>query len=185
MKLLLDFLPVILFFGAYKFAGIYVATGVAIAAALAQIIWSLSRREPVKPMQWISLGFILVFGSATILLHDEYYIKVKWTLFYGLMGSAIFIALAMKKNPLKSLIGQDLELPEKVWRQLSMAWAAYFLLLAALNQYFASVLSLDDWVKVKVFGGMGAFLVFIIGQSFWLAKHMPDEPVQESATKEG
>lgn len=175
MKLLLDFLPVILFFGAYKLAGIYVATGVAIAAAIAQIIWSLAHRAPVKPMQWISLAFILVFGSATILLHDEYYIKIKWTLFYALMGGAIFTALALKKNPLKSLLGQDLALPEKIWRQLSMAWAGYFLLLAALNQYFATVLSLDEWVKVKVFGGMAAFILFIIAQSFWLARHLPDD----------
>ena len=82
MKLLLDFLPVILFFGAYKLADIYVATGVAIAATIVQIGWALWRREKIKPVQWIALGFILVFGSATILLQDEYYIKIKWTLFY-------------------------------------------------------------------------------------------------------
>ena len=97
------------------------------------------------------------------------------------MGAAIFIALACKKNPLKSLMGQELVLPEKVWRQLSMAWAGYFLLLAALNQYFATVLPLAQWVNVKIFGGMAAFVVFIIAQSFWLARHLPDE----SQPKEG
>ena len=175
MKLFLDFLPAILFFAAFKLGDIYIATGVAMAAAIILIAWSLFRREPVKPVQWISLGFIAVFGSLTILLHDEYYIKVKWTLFYALMGAAIFIALAFKKNPLKSLMGQELVLPEKVWRQLSMAWAVYFLLLAALNQYFATVLPLAQWVNVKIFGGMAAFVVFIIAQSFWLAAHLPDE----------
>ena len=181
MKLFLDFLPAILFFAAFKLADIYVATGMAMAASIVMIGWSLIRREPVKPIQWISLGFIAVFGSLTILLHDEYYIKLKWTLFYALMGGAIFVALALKKNPLKSLMGQDLVLPEKIWRQLSMAWAGYFLLLAALNQYFATVLPLAQWVNVKIFGGMAAFIVFIVAQSFWLARHLPDDSEQKES----
>ena len=178
MKLLLDFLPVILFFGAYKLADIYVATGVAIAATIVQIGWSLWRREKIKPVQWIALGFIVVFGSATILLHDEFYIKIKWTLFYGLMGLTILGAVALRKNPLKSVLGQEIELPDHVWRKLSMAWGLFFLTLAALNQYFALTLSLDAWVKVKVFGGSALSFAFVIAQAFWMAKYLPDEPVQ-------
>ena len=176
MKLLLDFLPVILFFGAYKLADIYVATGVAIAATVVQIGWSLWRREKIKPVQWIALGFILVFGSATILLQDEFYIKIKWTLFYGLMGLMILGAVALRKNPLKSVLGQEIELPDHVWRKLSMAWGVFFLALAALNQYFAMTLSLDAWVKVKVFGGSALSFAFVIAQAFWMAKYLPDEP---------
>jgi intracellular septation protein len=180
MKLLFDFFPVILFFAAYKFADIYVATGVAIVATIAQIGWSLWRRERVKPIQWIALGFILIFGGATILLHDEFYIKIKWTLFYGLMGIMILGAVAMRKNPLKSVLGQEMELPDHVWRKLSMAWGCFFLLLAALNQYFASTLSLDAWVKVKVFGGSALSFVFVIAQAFWMAKYLPDEATSHS-----
>lgn len=178
MKLLLDFLPVILFFGAYKLADIYVATGVAIAATILQIGWTLWRRERVKPVQWIALGFILVFGSATILLQDEFYIKIKWTLFYGLMGLMILGAVALRKNPLKSVLGQEIELPDHVWRKLSMAWGIFFLALAALNQYFALTLSLDAWVKVKVFGGTALSFIFVLGQAFWMAKYLPDDVAQ-------
>ena len=178
MKLLLDFLPVILFFGAYKLADIYVATGVAIAATVLQIGWVLWRRERVKPVQWIALGFILVFGSATILLQDEFYIKIKWTLFYGLMGLVILGAVALRKNPLKSVLGQEIELPDHVWRKLSLAWGIFFLALAALNQYFALTLSLDAWVKVKVFGGTALSFIFVLGQAFWMAKYLPDEVAQ-------
>lgn len=180
MKLLFDFFPVILFFAAYKFADIYVATGVAIVATIAQIGWCLWRREKVKPVQWIALAFILIFGGATILLHDEFYIKIKWTLFYGLMGLTILGAVAMRKNPLKSVLGQEMELPDHVWRKLSMAWGCFFLLLAVLNQYFASTLSLDAWVKVKVFGGSALSFVFVIAQAFWMAKYLPDEAVSHS-----
>jgi intracellular septation protein len=178
MKLLLDFLPVILFFGAYKLADIYVATGVAIAATIAQIAWSLWRREKIKPVQWIGLAFILIFGSATILLHDEFYIKIKWTLFYGLMSLMILGAVALRKNPLKSVLGQEIELPDHVWRKLSMAWGFFFLALAVLNQYFAATLSLDAWVKVKVFGGSALSFIFVIAQAFWMAKYLPDDAVQ-------
>ena len=178
MKLLLDFLPVILFFGAYKLADIYVATGVAIVATIAQISWSLWRREKIKPVQWIGLAFILIFGSATILLHDEFYIKIKWTLFYGLMGFMILGAVALGRNPIKSVLGQEIELPDHVWRKLSTSWGIFFLTLAALNQYFASTLSLDAWVKVKVFGGSALSFLFVIAQAFWMAKYLPDEAVQ-------
>ena len=174
MKLFLDFLPVILFFGAYKLADIYVATGVAIAATIVQIAWSLWHRKKIKPVQWIGLGFLTVFGGATIILQDEFYIKVKWTLFYGLMGSMMLGAVAMRKNPLKSLIGQELELPDEAWRKLAVAWGMFFLLLAVLNQYFASTVSLDAWVKIKIFGGTALSFIFIIAQAFWLAKYLPD-----------
>ena len=156
MKLLFDFLPVLLFFAAYKLADIYVATGVAIAAAIVQIVWSLARREKVKPIQWISLGFILIFGTATILLQDEFYIKVKWTLFYGLMGLLILGAVAFGKNPLKSVLGNEIELPPEAWQ------------------------------KLKVFGGTALSVVFVFIQAFWLAKYLPDEadePPKDSAIK--
>lgn len=179
MKLLFDFLPVVLFFAAYKLADIYVATGVAIAAAVAQIVWTLVRKEKVKPVQWIGLGFILIFGTATILLQDEFYIKIKWTLFYGLMGLLILGAVAFGKNPLKGVLGNEIELPPEAWQKLSLSWGAFFLLLAALNQYFAMTLSLDAWVKVKVFGGTALSVVFVFVQAFWLAKYLPDEDAQK------
>ena len=182
MKLLFDFLPVLMFFAAYKLADIYVATGVAIAVAVAQIVWCLVRREKVKPVQWIALGFILIFGAATILLQDEFYIKVKWTLFYGLMGTLLLAATAMGKNPLKSVLGSEIELPTDAWRKFSYSWGGFFLLMAVLNQYFAMTLSLDAWVKVKVFGGSALSVVFVIGQAFWLAKYLPDDPPAADAT---
>lgn len=187
MKLLFDFLPVLMFFAAYKLADIYVATGVAIAVAVAQIIWCLVRREKIKPVQWIALVFILIFGTATILLQDEFYIKVKWTLFYGLMGALILGATALGRNPLKSVLGSELDLPAEVWKKFSYSWGVFFLVMGALNQYFAMTLSLDAWVKVKVFGGSALSFVFVILQAFWLAKYIPDEApaaVADTAAKE-
>jgi len=175
MKFLFDLFPVILFFAAYKIFDIFVAAAVAIVAAIVQVSWTLARKQKVKPVQWIGLGFLLVFGGATILLQDEFYIKVKWTLFYGVMGTLMLGAVALRKNPLKSLMGQELELPDEVWRKLALAWGVFFLALAALNQYFANTLSLDAWVKVKIFGGTGLTFLFVIAQAFWLARFLPDD----------
>jgi intracellular septation protein len=180
MKFLFDLFPVILFFAAYQIFDIYVAAAVAILAAVIQIVWTLARKEKVKPIQWIGLGFLVVFGGATIILRDEFYIKVKWTLFYGLMASLILGAVALRKNPLKSVLGQELEieLPEEAWRKLAIAWGLFFLLLAVLNQYFANTVSLAAWVKIKVFGGMALAFIFILAQSFWMAKYLPDTEEQ-------
>jgi len=183
MKFLLDLLPAILFFVAYKIFDIYVAAGVAIAASIALITWSIVRKEPVRPIQWIALGFVVVFGAATILLRDEFYIKVKWTLFYGLMGVLILGALAWGKNPMKALMGQELELPDAVWRTVAISWGVFFLVMAALNQYFATVLPLATWVNVKVFGGGALAFVFAFGQALWLAKHLPDDTAEEQPKK--
>src|SRR5258706_15634148 len=107
MKQYFDFLPAILFFVGFKLADIFVATGVAMGASIILIAWALFRREPVRPIQWISLGFIAVVGSLTVLLHDEYYIKIKGRMFYALMGMAIFVSVALKKNSRKSLMSQS------------------------------------------------------------------------------
>ena len=83
MKLLFDLFPVILFFIAFKLQGIYVATGVAIAATIFQVGWVLARRRKVSNMQWMSLVIIVLFGGATLLLHDETFIKWKPTVLTG------------------------------------------------------------------------------------------------------
>ena len=117
MKLLLDFFPIVLFFAAFKLWGIYVATGVAIVATIAQIAWLRYSTGKVEPMQWLSLGIIVVFGGATILAHDETFIKWKPTVLYWMMGGALAVGLLVfRKNLLKSLMGAQLELPDAAWR---------------------------------------------------------------------
>src|SRR5204863_10070497 len=103
MKLLVDFFPIILFFAAYKVAGIYVATGVAIAATVAQIEWIRHAHGKVEPMQWVSLAVIVLFGGATIALHNETFIKWKPTVLYWLMRGALAAGqLLFHKNLLKT-----------------------------------------------------------------------------------
>jgi intracellular septation protein len=180
MKLLLDFFPIILFFVAFKFAGIYVATGVAIAATVVQIAWLRFSRGKVEPMQWVSLGVIVLFGGATIIAHNETFIKWKPTVLYWLMGGALLVGqLLFRKNLLKSLMGAQMELPDAAWRAMNWSWTGFFAVMGVLNLWVAYNFDTDTWVNFKLFGGLGLMAVFVVGQALYLGKYLKaDEPGQ-------
>ncbi|HEY8359721.1 MAG TPA: septation protein A [Ramlibacter sp.] len=175
MKLLLDFFPIILFFAAFKLWDIYVATGVAIAATILQIGWLRYSTGKIEPMQWVSLGIIVVFGGATILAHDETFIKWKPTVLYWLMGGALAVGmLVFRKNLLKSLMGAQMELPDAAWRAMNWSWITFFALMGVLNLWVAFNFDTDTWVNFKLFGGLGLMAVFVVGQALFLGRYMKD-----------
>jgi intracellular septation protein len=181
MKLLIDFFPIILFFAAFKVAGIYAATGVAIAATIVQIAWLRFRTGKIEPMQWVSLGVIVVFGGATIALHDETFIKWKPTVLYWLMsGSLLAGQLVFGKNLLKSIMGSQMELPEGAWRLANWTWIGFFAVMGVLNLWVAYHYDTDTWVNFKLFGGMGLMVLFIIGQAIWLGRYVKVDEAGES-----
>jgi intracellular septation protein len=176
MKLLMDFFPIALFFVAFKLAGIYVATGVAMVATLVQIGWLYFKHGKVEPMQWMSLGIITIFGGATLLTHNDTFIKWKPTILFWLMG-AILIGgqLLLKKNFIKSLMSAQLNLPDAVWQKLLWSWAVFFLAKGGLNLWVAFHFDTDTWVNYKLFGSMGLMLLFVLGQGVYLSRHIqPD-----------
>jgi intracellular septation protein len=170
MKFLFDFFPVILFFAAFKLAGIYVATGVAIAATFAQVGWLKLRGRRVEPMLWASLGIIVLFGGATLLLQDETFIKWKPTVLYWLFGAVLAGALAFRRNLIRVMLSEQVQLPDAVWSRLNWSWIGFFAFMGALNLYVAYNYSTDHWVNFKLFGGMGLMLVFVLAQSLVLAR---------------
>jgi intracellular septation protein len=173
MKFLFDLFPVILFFVAFKFFGIYTATAVAIAATFLQIGWVWFRHRKVDNMLWVSLGVITVFGGATLLLHDETFIKWKPTVLYWLFAATLLIAqFAFRKNLIRAMMDKQVTLPEPVWRKMLLSWAGFFSVMGVLNLYVAFNYPTDIWVNFKLFGGMGLMLVFIVLQALVLAKHM-------------
>jgi len=184
VKFLFDFFPVILFFVAFKFSDIFVATGVAIAATFVQIGWVLARGKKVTGMQWASLVIIGVFGGATLLLRDETFIKWKPTVLYWLAGIIFIGALAFRQNLVKAVMSEGgLTLPEPVWTKLCVAWGLFFLFKGTLNLWVAYNFPTDVWVNFKLFGGMGLMLAFVLAQAWWLSRYMPDEGAKEAPVK--
>ncbi len=181
MKILLDFAPIVFFFIAYKMEGIYVGTAVLMAATAAQmaIIYVLDKK--LSTMHKATLALILIFGTLTLVLQDDRFIKWKPTVLYTAMGVALAVALwGFGKNFLKILMGSQLNLPEKVWANLNTVWVVYCLFMAAINGYVAAYFSTDAWANFKLWGYIFP-VVFIIGQGFYVARHMTDDSAESPA----
>jgi intracellular septation protein len=179
MKFLFDLFPIILFFATYKFAGIFAATAAAIVATLGQIAWVKWRHGKVDGMLLASGAIITVFGGATLLLHDETFIKWKPTVLYWLFASVLFAAdFFWHKNLIRSMMEQQIQMPVAVWSKLNNAWAGFFALLGIANLYIAFHYPTDFWVNFKLFGTTGLMLVFVILQSLMLSKYVEDKEAE-------
>lgn len=173
MKFLFDFFPIILFFVAFKVWDIYAATAVAIAATFVQVGWLMVRGKAVDAMLWVSLAIIVVFGGATLLLHDETFIKWKPTVLYWLFAGVLGGGkLLFRRNLVKSVMQKQISAPEPIWEKLLFSWIAFFALMGVLNLYFAYNFATEVWVNFKLFGALGLMLVFVLAQGMWLSKQV-------------
>ena len=176
MKLLFDLFPVVLFFVAFKLFDIYTATAAAIAATFLQIGWLRWKRRKVDTMMWISLVIIVVFGGATLALHDETFIKWKPTVLYWLFGVVIAVAQSLfRRNLVRAMLGEQVRMPDGVWTRLSWSWVGFFIFMGAANLFVAYNFPTDTWVNFKLFGGMGLMLVFVVVQALFLAHHVEEK----------
>jgi len=173
MKIALDLFPILLFFAAYKMASIYEATAVLMAATVVQSLVMYRLDGKLATMQKVTLALILVFGSLTLFLQDDRFIKYKPTLLYACMALGLFVAqFVFKKNFLKTMLGSQVNLPDPNWQTLSSAWIAYCIFMSTLNAYVAYSYSTEDWVNFKIWGYVFP-LVFIVGTGLYIAKHVP------------
>ncbi|MCS6787071.1 MAG: septation protein A [Thiobacillaceae bacterium] len=200
MKLLFDLFPVILFFVAYQLGeanpqtaqavleaigvhlpagtrpGVFLATLVAILATVLQVAWMWLRHRRVDAMLWVSLALIVVFGGATLFLHDEAFIKWKPTVLYWLFAAVLAGApLLFRRNLIRLLMQHQVSLPDAVWERVNLSWAAFFAFLGVANLFVAYNYSTDTWVNFKLFGTLGLMLAFIIGQTLYLTRHLKEE----------
>ena len=181
MKLFADWVPLVAFFVLYKAIDIYAATAGAIVISLLMIGLMRWRGLAIDKMQWISLGLIVVFGGATLFLQDERFIKAKPSLLYMLFGLVLILPHLFKRIYLiEKLMAGRIELPAHAWRRLNMAWALFFLAMAALNAWVASAFSTDIWVDFKVFGTLGLTLAFVVAQALYMGRFMKAEPDESS-----
>jgi len=175
MQLIADYFPLLLFFVAFKWQGIYVATAVAIVASVLQIILLRWKRGRVAPVHWLSLAIIVLFGGATLILHDETFIKWKPSVLYGLFGTVLAVGRIGFGRNLISYVMQGITLPEAVWTRVTWSWVAFFAFMGVANWYVAFNYSTDTWVNFKVWGGIGLFLTFALAQGVFLSRHLPGE----------
>ena len=183
MKFILDFFPILLFFGAYKMADIYTATAVLMGATVVQTALAYKMDGRLQTMQKITLVLVLGFGALTLGLHDERFIKWKPTLLYAGLALALAVAhFALKKNFLHMMLGKQSELPHSVWQRMNLAWLFYCIFMATINAYVAHYFSTEDWVNFKLWGYVFP-VVFILAQGLYVSRYLPKDS-EESAGKE-
>jgi intracellular septation protein len=182
-KFLFDLFPLILFFAAFKFADIFTATAVAIIAAVCQFIWLKATGRAIEATHWINLTVIVVFGGATLLFHNDAFIKWKPTVLYWLFAAIVLVGKwVFKRNLLQKVMGAQIDMPETVWSKLTLSWASFFIVSGALNLYvaFSGYFTESQWVNFKVFGLMSLLLLFVLAQSVWLSRYIKQDPEQTS-----
>ncbi|HVO88232.1 MAG TPA: septation protein A [Casimicrobiaceae bacterium] len=173
MQIVADYFPLLLFFIAFKWQGILVATGVAMVASVLQIAWFWWRGK-VSAVHWLSLAVITVFGGATLLLQDETFIKWKPTVLYTLFGVILAVGKVAFRRDLLSSLMKTIELPPAIWTRLTWSWVAFFAAMAVANWYVAFHYPTDTWVNFKVWGGIGLFMLFALGQGLVLARYVTE-----------
>ena len=175
MQLLVDFFPLLLFFAAYLWQGIFFATAVAIVASVAQIAWIHWKHGRAGVTHWLSLVIIVVFGGATLLLQDKTFIMWKPTVLYGLFAAILAVGKIGFRRDLLAVLMKGVALPAAVWTRLTWSWVTFFVFMGVANWYVAFHYTEETWVLYKVWGGIGLFLVFALVQGLWLSRHLSEE----------
>lgn len=181
LKFALELGPLIIFFIANGRGGIYVATGtfmVATFIALA-IMWVIARKIAVMPL--VSAGVVLVFGTLTLVLQDDHFIKMKPTMVNALFGIALLGGLALRKPLLPYVLGDVFRLTEEGWRRLTIRWGVFFLVMAVLNEIVWRSVSTDTWVSFKTFGYLPLTLVFAMAQVPLMNRYALDTEEEKSS----
>lgn len=174
MKLLLDFLPVIIFFIVYKATGnIVLATAILIPATLAQMLYTWIRTHSIEKMQLVTLVLVILLGGATVLFQDKTFIQWKPTVVNWLFALAFLGSQFIGGKPIvQRLMESNLELPTFAWRKLNIAWVVFFVAMGILNLLVAYTLSEEAWVNFKLFGMLGLTLIFILLQGLYMSRHI-------------
>ena len=189
MKQFIDFIPLILFFIVYKLdprtidlaghsfelGGIFSATAVLIASSVLVYGTLLVMQRKLEKGQWLTLVACLLFGGMTLAFHSETFLKwkapvVNWLFALGFAGSH-WIG---DKLLIQRMMGHAISLPAPVWRNLNLAWIAFFLIAGSANLFVAFTFQ-SIWVDFKVFGSLGMTLLFLVGQGIYLSRHLHDE----------
>jgi intracellular septation protein len=172
MKQFAEFLPIAVFAGVYFYTrDIFISTAVLMGATLIQIAVEYATTRKVGRQTWFIFGSVVILGGMTLAFRDEAFIQwkptlVNWAFCVALLGSYLFFNV----NLLKKMLGEQVKLPDHVWRNLTFGWSGGFFIAGALNLVVAYNFDMDFWVSYKLVGGFALTLVYIIVTMVYLVK---------------
>lgn len=179
-RLLTELGPLLVFFGVNWVEGIFAATAAFMVAMVAAMAFAWHKTRHVPPMLWVSTALVLVFGSLTLALADETFIKIKPTLVYTIFAAVLGIGLLRGRLYLRTLLGAAFPpMSERGWIVLTRNWAVFFVAMAGVNELVWRAFSTDVWVAFKVFGAIPLTFLFALAQAPVLMKHGTAEDAAE------
>ncbi|MZR29469.1 septation protein A [Sneathiella litorea] len=167
--------PILVFFAAYYFGDLMIATGAIMITTLVALAISYYYTRTLPMMPLVTAVVVMVFGGLTLYLHDETFIKMKPTIIYGIFAVVLFSGLMLGKSFVKVLFDNFWNLDDEGWRKLTVRLAAFFLLMAFANEALWRNFSTEIWVNAKVFGFTAATFLFFLAQVPMITRHMNQE----------
>lgn len=179
LNFLYEFLPVVLFFVAFKYYGIYVATTVGIVVTALQFALSTLWFRRFDKKQFITLIIFILFGGLTLYFHNPIFVKWKPSVVFWIFGFALLVSQFIGKKPLmqrmlEAMLEGKATLPDFVWKRLNLAWMFFFIVLGALNIYVAYTFSTETWVNFKLYGILGLLFAFSFLQALYLSRFISE-----------
>lgn len=171
IRLARDLGPLIVFFAAYEFFGIFVATGCFMVAVLVALAAGYLYEKRLAPMPLLTAALVLIFGGLTLYLRNDIFIKMKPTVLYALFGVLLLGGLAFNQLLIKHVFSDAFDLNEEGWRRLTWRWGVFFVGLAVLNEIVWRNFSTSIWVNFKVWGIIPLIFLFAVAQTPLLMKH--------------
>jgi intracellular septation protein len=171
LKFLIELAPLAVFFAVYAWSDLIKATGVLMVATVASLIAARYFLGKLSAMPLITAGFVLVFGGLTVWSANEAFIKIKPTVVYICLALPLLIGLLFGKSLLSHVLGEAVAMDESGWRQLTLRWGLFFLVLAALNEIVWRNFSTATWVSMKSFGFIPLTLIFAASQVPLMLRH--------------
>ena len=163
MKPFFDLIPAILFLVFYIKYDIYAATTALMVFVTLQVIWEYLRHDKVSKIALITFLLVIPFGAVTLFLHDDFFIKIKFSIFYWVLAIALLVSQYFyKKNLVEAMLAKQIEATSIVWNKINLAWVVFFVTVGLINLYFIFVLP-QFWIYFKFPGVPIAMMLFMLG----------------------
>lgn len=175
IKLIIEFLPLGLFFVASTHYNFFVSTAILMGATVVSLIatWYLFRQLALMALITAATG--IGAGGVTLILDDPMYIQMKPTIVSLIFAIILFTGLVLDKPLFKVLLGQSLHLTDEGWKVLTWLWFAYFLFIAGLNEYIWRTQTFAFWAAFKAIGLMPLTVIYALPQMYLLKRYRPEE----------
>lgn len=184
MQFFYEIFPVFLFFIAFKFYGIYVATVVGIITTFLQVVITRFWLGLWDRKQVITLSVFVVFGGMTLYFHNPIFVKWKPTIVFWIFALAILFTHVFTKKPLMQRLMENMlqekgDVPSNIWRKVNLIWALFFIILGSINLYIAYHFSNDTWVNFKFYGISSALFILSIIQALYFMRYMTEKKIEK------